>query len=101
MKAAVLQNYLTTLFGILAGLPTIVLGVFTPGTAMALSTQWTHILMITGGVGLVGLGVVSKAFNTHSTAAQVQVATIDAGPVADPAKVAAAQAALDAAKKGQ
>lgn len=72
---AILQNYLTTLFGILAGLPTIVLGVFTPGTPMALSPDMTHILMIVGGIGLVGLGVVSKAFNVHSTEAQVAAST--------------------------
>lgn len=96
MTKAILQNWLTTVFGILAGLPAIVLGVFTPGTAMALSPQWTHILMILGGIGLVGLGVVSKAFNTHSTEAQTQAATAKA--VGDPAapvlaKIADAQAA--------
>jgi ABC-type phosphate transport system permease subunit len=74
MTAAIFKNYLTTLFGILAGLPTIVLGVFTPGTAMALSAQYTHILMVSGGIGLVGLGVVSKAFNVHSTSDQIAAA---------------------------
>lgn len=72
MNSALLKNYLTTGFGILAGLPTIVLGVFTPGSSMALSPWWTHALMITGGIGLVGLGVVSKAFNVHSTPDEVQ-----------------------------
>ena len=67
MTKAVLQNYLTTLFGLLSGLPVIVLGVFVPGTSMALSPQHTHVLMISGGIGLVGLGLVSKAFNVHST----------------------------------
>jgi hypothetical protein len=71
MKAAMLKNYLTTLFGILAGAPAIVLGVFTPGTPMALSAQYTHILMISGGIGMVGLGLVAKAFNVHSTEDQV------------------------------
>jgi hypothetical protein len=77
MNTALLKNYLTTAFGILAGLPAIVLGVFTPGTPLALSPQWTHILMVAGGIGMVGLGVVAKAFNVHSTAAQVQASTIE------------------------
>jgi len=75
MNAALLKNYLTTGFGILAGLPAIVLGVFMPGSSMALSPQWTHILMVTGGIGMVGLGVVSKAFNVHSTQDQVTTAS--------------------------
>lgn len=75
MKSAIVQNYLTSIFGTLAGLPAIVLGVFTPGTAMALPPQYTHALMIAGGIGLVGLGLVSKAFNVHSTEAQVVVAS--------------------------
>ena len=82
MSKALWQNYLTTLFGIMAGLPTVVLGVFTPGTALALSPQWTHILMVTGGIGIVGLGIVSKAFNVHSTEAQVEAST--ATVVGDP-----------------
>jgi len=75
MNTALWKNYLTTAFGILAGLPTIVLGVFTPGSSMALSPTWTHGLMITGGIGLVGLGIVSKAFNVHSTQDEVTSAT--------------------------
>jgi hypothetical protein len=75
MNSALWKNYLTTIFGVLAGLPTIVLGVFMPGTSMALSPQWTHILAVTGGIGMVGLGVVSKAFNTHSTEAEVEKST--------------------------
>ena len=91
MSQALWQNYLTTLFGLKAGLPTVVLGVFTPGTALALSPQWTHILMVTGGIGIVGLGIVSKAFNVHSTEAQVEAstATVVGDPKA-PALVAAA-----------
>ena len=75
MKALLTKSFWTTFFGIIAGLPTIVLGVFTPSTAMQLSAWETHALMVTGGIGLVGLGVVSKAFNTHSTVAEVQTAT--------------------------
>jgi hypothetical protein len=93
MTTAILQNYLTTLFGILSGLPVIVLGVFTPGTALALDPQWTHILLVTGGVGLVGLGVVSKAFNVHSTTAQTAASQAAAlGNPAAPAMVRAADA---------
>lgn len=78
MKALLSKNFWTTFFGIVAGLPTIVLGVFTPGTAMALSPGLTHILMVTGGAGLVGLGIVAKAFNTHSTPTEVQAAGAEA-----------------------
>jgi ABC-type phosphate transport system permease subunit len=84
MTAAIFKNYLTTFFGILAGLPTIVLGVFMPGTDMALSSHWTHILAISGGIGMVGLGLVSKAFNVHSTLNQVEGATVAALPPGAP-----------------
>lgn len=76
MTAAIWKNYLTTFFGLLSGLPVIVLGVFAPGTPMALSPQWTHILMVGGGIGLVGLGLVAKAFNVHSTVDQIEQATV-------------------------
>jgi ABC-type phosphate transport system permease subunit len=91
ITSAVVKNYLTALFGLLAGLPGIVLGVFAPGTPIALSPQLTRILLITGGVGLVGLGVVSKAFNVHSTEQQVMAsqATVEGKPNA-PALVKAA-----------
>jgi hypothetical protein len=97
MTKALIQNYLTTLFGILSGLPVIVLGVFAPGTPMALSPAYTHILMIVGGIGLVGLGVVSKAFNVHSTEAQVaaSTATVTGNPQA-PAMVVAADKQVQA-----
>lgn len=108
MKAAILQNWLTTTFGILAGLPLLVTqalaALSTQGYPnLALSPALTHWMLVLTAIGLIGLGIVSKAFNTHSTQAQVAVATIDAGPKqpVDPAKVAAAEAALAAAKKGQ
>jgi arginine exporter protein ArgO len=93
MKQAMIQNYLTTIFGVMSGLPVIVLGVFSPGTSMALSPKLTQILMIVGGIGLVGLGVVSKAFNTHSSLAQVEAktATVE-GQANAPALVKAADA---------
>src|ERR1039457_6669752 len=91
MTKALLQNYLTTLFGVLAGLPAMVLAYFTPGSAMSLSPTATRWLMICGGVGVIGLGIVSKAFNTHSTEAQVaaSTATVVGNPSA-PAMVKAA-----------
>lgn len=70
MSSALLKNYLTTFFGILAGLPTIVMG-----SGVTLTPRWMHYLMITAGVGTVGLGVVAKAFNNHSTQEQVSDAT--------------------------
>lgn len=70
MNSALLKNYLTTAFGILAGLPLIV-----AGSGIVLNPKWNHYLLVIGGIGTVGLGVVAKAFNTHSTADQVQAAT--------------------------
>jgi hypothetical protein len=93
LKQIFTQNVLTTVFGVIAGLPAIILGVFTPGSSLALSPAWTHIVMVTGGIGLVGLGVVSKAFNTHSTEAQVNAATIAAVPASQLPQVAPAKGA--------
>lgn len=69
------QSHLTTLFGLIAGIPGIVLGIFSPGTSLALSPAMTHWLLVIGGLGAVGLGVVAKAFNSHSTAEQVEAST--------------------------
>ena len=71
MNPALFQNYLTTLFGILAGLPILV-----AGSGLPMTPKWTHILLIVSGLGTVGLGVVAKAFNTHSTTAQVQTSSL-------------------------
>jgi len=76
MKAAILQNYLTTIFGILAGLPVLALTSL-QAAGVAVTPTWTHILGIVGAVGLIGLGIVAKAFNTHSTTAQAAAATAD------------------------
>jgi hypothetical protein len=96
MSKAILQNWLTSLFGVLAGLPAMVLAYFTPGSAMALSPVWTRWLMIAGGVGVIGLGIVSKAFNTHSTEAQVAASTATVIAVT-PVQVAAATAQVKVA----
>lgn len=78
LSAAVVKNYLTTVLGMMAGLPGIVLGVFYPGSSYgALSPVWTHHLMVTAGLGVVGLGIVSKAFNVHSTVEQVEHSTVE------------------------
>lgn len=69
MTKALLQNWLTSFFGILAGLPIIV-----AGSGLTLDAWWSHALAVTAGVGIIGLGVVAKAFNTHSTEAQTKAA---------------------------
>lgn len=91
MTKAILQSYLTSFFGLVAGLPAIILGVFLPGSPLAFSAYWTHILMVTGGVGLVGLGVVAKAFNVHSTTGQA--AASQAKAASDPNAPALVKAA--------
>ena len=53
------KNYLTTLFGIMAGVPTIVVS-----SGMIVSTSWLHILALIGGIGVCGLGIVAKDWNT-------------------------------------
>jgi len=63
MKTAVLENYLTTIFGILAGGPVLVQQ-SCAAMGVTLSAGWTHSLLIVGALGLIGLGVVAKAFNT-------------------------------------
>lgn len=70
MKQFFTQNKLTTIFGIIASLPLLV-----AGSGIEVSAYWGHILTLVGGFGTVGLGIVSKAFNSHSTADEVQKAT--------------------------
>ena len=79
LTVALLQNSLTTAFGILAGLPLIV-----AGSGLVLNPEYAKWLTIIGGVGIIGLGVVSKAFNTHSTQMQViaSTATVTGNPLA-------------------
>jgi hypothetical protein len=76
MKAAISQNFLTTLFGILAGLPVLVTQSLA-GSGLELPPVWNHWLLVLSGIGLIGLGIVSKAFNVHSTSAEVAKATVD------------------------
>jgi len=71
MKAAISQSSLTTLFGILAGLPVLVVQSMS-AMNVALPPTWAHILLMVGAVGLIGLGIVAKAYNVHSTTSQVE-----------------------------
>lgn len=64
------NNWMTTLGGFLAGIPSIVLG-----SGLPVSPLWSHILYIAGGVGVLLIGLAAKDFNTHSSAAQVAVST--------------------------
>jgi hypothetical protein len=40
--------------------------------------KWSHALTVIGGIGVIGLGVVAKAFNSHSTPEEVQQAGLRA-----------------------
>ena len=74
MTAAILKNYLTTIFGILAGLPALVVQ-SCAAMNYPLPATWTHVLLAIGAIGLIGLGIVSKAFNVASTQSEVNKAT--------------------------
>jgi hypothetical protein len=82
-----MPTWLRSVLGVVAGLPAIVLGVFTPGTAMALSANATHILMVVGGLGLVGLGIVSQLSSTSDASSatgnkKTALTTLDSGQTA-------------------
>jgi hypothetical protein len=70
LTSSITKNYLTTGFGILAGLPVLVLASFPH-----LSDKWKGIIGVLGGIGTIGLGIVAKAFNVSSTQAEVDQAT--------------------------
>jgi hypothetical protein len=91
MNAALLKNYLTTILGVLAGLPLII-----AQSGIVLNPTWNHYLMIASGIGIVGLGIVAKAINVHSTAAQVTTSTLQNPAVERQAIVAAQVAAIEA-----
>lgn len=74
------QNWLTTLGGLMAGVPAVVLN-----SGMVLSTNWQHAIGLIGGLGvMIGL-TAAKQYNVHSTATQVQTSTVEAA-VADAKK---------------
>jgi hypothetical protein len=100
MKLAIWKNYLTTGFGILAGLPLLVSQTLAALASMgypnlALSQTVTHWMLVLTAIGLIGLGIVSKAFNVHSTPDQVAAsgATVAGDPNAPALVVAADKAA--------
>lgn len=74
-------NWLTTVGGILSGVPTLVLG-----SGFVLSPNGQHALQLIGGVGLLLLGVAAKSATTHSTVAQVEASTVKALQVPPSAK---------------
>jgi hypothetical protein len=53
------KNYLTTLFGIMAGVPAII-----ANSGFTLTPLLVHILAMVAGVGVLGLGLVAKDWNT-------------------------------------
>jgi hypothetical protein len=71
------KNWQTTVGGLLAGLPIIVIN-----SGMVLPPKWSQILAIVGGVGTLLIGLAAKDSGTHSTMAEVQQSTVKAGPVA-------------------
>ena len=64
------QNWMTTLGGLLAGIPLIVIN-----SGLLLTSRWTQILSIIGAVGTLIIGLAAKDSSTHSTMSQVQVST--------------------------
>ena len=73
LTTAVVKSWVTTVFGILAGLPLMI-----AGSGITLPPKYQHILIVIAGFGTIGLGIVAKAFNQHSTAEQVESATVKA-----------------------
>jgi hypothetical protein len=69
-----MKNWITTLGGILSGIPAIVLAAAMT-SHLTLSPTWTFILAIVSGVGMMLVGFGAKDANTHSTAAEVQAST--------------------------
>lgn len=69
------QNWLTSLGGLLAGIPVIVIN-----SGLMLTQRETQILAIVGGIGTLLIGLAAKDSGTHSTAAQVQQSTIKSLP---------------------
>ena len=63
-------NWLTTIGGILAGIPVVIIN-----SGMVLPMRWTQILSIVAGLGTLLIGLAAKDFNTHSTQAQVATST--------------------------
>ena len=67
------QNWLTSLGGLLGGIPAIIIG-----SGYPLTPRQTQIIAIIGGVGILITGLAAKDSSTHSTMAQVQTSTVKA-----------------------
>lgn len=67
------QNWRSTLGGLLAGIPIIVIN-----SGLMLTPRWTQILSIIGGVGTLLIGLAAKDSTTHSTMQEVQKSTTKA-----------------------
>jgi hypothetical protein len=65
-----MPNWVTTLGGLMAGIPALVLS-----SGFVVTPQYQHIIMFIGGLGLLLLGGAAKDWNTHSTSAEVAQAT--------------------------
>ena len=68
-----MKNWLTTLGGLLAGLPILIIN-----SGFVLTGKWPQILSIIGGLGALLIGLAAKDAGTHSTMAQVQASTAEA-----------------------
>jgi hypothetical protein len=64
------SNWLTTIGGLLAGIPIIVIN-----SGLMLAPKWTQILSIIGGLGTLMIGLSAKDASTHSTMAEIQKST--------------------------
>lgn len=67
------KNWMTTIGGLLAGIPTLIVS-----SGFVLPPKWTKILNIVGGLGLLLIGLAAKDFTTHSTETQVIKSTVEA-----------------------
>lgn len=67
---AVLRNWMTTLGGLMAGLPQLV-----EAAGFVQTPSLTHWMNLISAIGMLLLGVSAKQFTNHSTAAEVQAST--------------------------
>lgn len=70
-----LTNWRTTLGGILLGVPPVILASAMQAN-FTVTAKWTFILLSISGIGGVFLGLSSKDADTHSTALEVEQATM-------------------------
>ncbi len=63
-------NWMTTLAGVLAGIPPIILA-SAMAAGVVLSSHWTFALSIVSGLGTLLIGLAAKDANTHSTPTQI------------------------------